>query len=241
MEILSIGNSFSQDATRYLHRIARADGVRLNTTNLCIGGCPLERHHRNMLSGGRVYELESNGEKTGFFVSLEEALCSRKWDVVTLQQYSGHSGDPETYRPYIFDLADMIREYAPKAKLLLHETWFYKEGCETLLSVAKFSTSAEMLSAVQKAYKEIASQIGADGIIPSGTLLGKLLEEGIPAIHRDDAHVSFGLGRYALGLLWYRVLTGNSVGENAFADPDEPISPEAYAVAKKCVDSIAAG
>ena len=26
MRVLAIGNSFSQDATRYLHQIARADG-----------------------------------------------------------------------------------------------------------------------------------------------------------------------------------------------------------------------
>ena len=33
MNILSIGNSFSQDAQRYLHRIAKADGFTLNTFN----------------------------------------------------------------------------------------------------------------------------------------------------------------------------------------------------------------
>lgn len=238
MEILAIGNSFSQDATRYLHRIARADGVKLNVTNLYIGGCSLERHYRNMLSGKRAYQLEFNGEQTGFSVSLEEALYNRKWDVVTIQQVSSQSGDPETFRPYIFSLTDMIRKYAPKAKLLLHETWFYEEGSEKLFNWTKFSTSGEMLSAVRSAYKQIASEISADGIIPSGTLLGKLLEEGIPSVHRDGSHASYGLGRYALGLLWYRVLTGNCVGDNTFADPDEPIPPGAYAIAKKCVDSI---
>ena len=241
MEILAIGNSFSQDATRYLHRIARADGVKLNVTNLYIGGCSLERHYRNMLSGERAYRLEYNGEQTGFPICLEEALYNRKWDVVTIQQVSSQSGDPETFRPYIFSLTDMIREYAPKAKLLLHETWFYEEGSEKLFNWTNFSTSREMLDAVHKTYEQIASEIGADGIIPSGTLLGKLIEEGIPTVHRDGSHASYGLGRYALGLLWYRLLTGNSVVNNPFADPDEPISPEEYATAKKCVDSIPAG
>lgn len=241
MEILAIGNSFSQDATRYLHRIARADGVKLNVTNLYIGGCSLERHYRNMLSGQRAYRLEYNGEQTGFPVSLEEALYNRKWDVVTIQQVSSQSGDPETFRPYIFSLTDMIREYAPRAKLLLHETWFYEEGSEKLFNWTNFSTSGEMRNAVQRTYKQIASEIGADGIIPSGTLFGKLIEEGIPTVHRDGSHASYGLGRYALGLLWYRLLTGNSVVNNPFADPDEPISPEEYATAKKCVDSIPVG
>lgn len=239
MEVLAIGNSFSQDATRYLHRIARAAGENLNVTNLYIGGCSLERHYRNMLSGERAYMLESNGEKTGFPVSLEEALYNRKWDVVTIQQVSSQSIDPETFRPYIFTLTDMIREYAPKAKLLLHETWFYEEGSYRLEKELGFPTENAMLHKIQTAYGQIGKEIGADGIIPSGTLFGKLREAGIQKLHRDTFHASYGLGRYALGLLWYRYLTGNSVSENTFADPDEPISPEEYAIAKKCVDSFA--
>lgn len=238
MEILAIGNSFSQDATRYLHQIARADGENLNVANLYIGGCSLERHYRNMLSGARAYELQFNGQRTGFNVSLEEALYNRKWDVVTIQQVSSQSGDPETFRPYIFSLVDMIREYAPKAKLLFHETWFYEEGSEKLLTWTKFPTAKEMLSAVQASYAQIASEVEADGIIPSGTLLGKLTDAGISSVHRDGSHASLGLGRYALGLTWYHVLTGKSVAENTFQDPDEPISPEEYAIAKKCVDSL---
>ena len=60
MNILAIGNSFSEDATRYLHNIARADGERINVVNLYIGGCTLDRHYRNMLSGARAYELQCN-------------------------------------------------------------------------------------------------------------------------------------------------------------------------------------
>ena len=55
MNILSIGNSFSQDAQRYLHRIAKSAGVEMNTFNLCIGGCPLEHHYNHMLSGEEAY------------------------------------------------------------------------------------------------------------------------------------------------------------------------------------------
>ena len=70
MNVLSIGNSFSQDATRYLHQIARADGVKLTTVNLYIGGCPLSRHYRNMLSEEKVYGLECNGNITVFLYHL---------------------------------------------------------------------------------------------------------------------------------------------------------------------------
>ena len=36
MDVLSIGNSFSEDSQRYLNGIAKADGVELNTFNLYI-------------------------------------------------------------------------------------------------------------------------------------------------------------------------------------------------------------
>ena len=101
MNILSIGNSFSQDAQRYLHRIAKADGCTLNTFNLYIGGCPLSLHYRNMLSEERAYMLEMNGESTGFKVSLKDALLNRDWDVVTIQQVSSESPYYETYQPFL--------------------------------------------------------------------------------------------------------------------------------------------
>ena len=82
MNILSIGNSFSEDATRYLHEIARAESEEINTSNLYIGGCSLEMHYENMISGERAYELQYNGQNTGFFVSLDEAIKNRRWDIL---------------------------------------------------------------------------------------------------------------------------------------------------------------
>ena len=44
-----------------------------------------------------------------------------------------------------------------------------------------------------------------------------------------------GLGRYALGLLWYRIITENQVLENQFCDFDEPISEEDLLLIKETV------
>ena len=48
MKILAIGNSFSEDATTYLHQIGEAAGVKNQIVNLYIGGCPLETHWENI-------------------------------------------------------------------------------------------------------------------------------------------------------------------------------------------------
>ncbi len=236
MRVLSIGNSFSQDATRYLHRIAAADHVEIETVNLFIGGCPLERHYRNMLSGGRVYDLQFNGQVTGFQVSMEEALLSRKWDVITLQQQSVSSPYWDTFEPYATALYDYVKECAPKAKIFLHQTWGLGNGSERL-AATEFESYDAMFEKIEKNYDKCKELLGADGIIPSGRLVADMLHSGIEQMHRDGLHVTKGFGRYALALLWYRMLTGNSVTQNTFCDFDEPVSDEEIRLAKSYVDA----
>lgn len=237
MNILAIGNSFSQDATRYLHRIARSDGFDLKVTNLYIGGCPLERHFRNMLSEGAVYGLEFNGEITGFDVSLKEALLNRSWDYITLQQASHLSFDYDTYQPYINELCAYIKKMCPKAKILIHQTWAYEQDSNRLLDKG-YTDQKDMFLDLEKAYSKAAKDINAEFIIKSGELLQKLLANGIKVVHRDAFHLSLGLSRYAVALLWYALLSGNDVSENTFRDFDEQISEEEIAIVKKCVKEI---
>ena len=235
MNILSIGNSFSQDAQRYLHRIARADKLELNTFNLYIGGCPLSLHYQNILSEERRYTLEMNGSSTGFYVSLKEALLNRDWDIVTIQQVSAQSPYYDTYQPYLDKLAEYIRLFVPKAKIVVHQTWAYEQGSRRLHEELKYSDYKQMLCDIVKSYQQAAQDICADFVIPSGEVFGALLESGIEKVHRDTFHASIGLGRYALGLTWYRFLTGNDIAQNTFCDFDEEVTAEQIAVAKKCV------
>ena len=67
----------------------------------------------------------------------------------------------------------------------------------------------------------------------------EILENGIEKVHRDTFHASLGLGRYALGLTWYRFLIGKDVVENTFCDFDEEVSAQQIAIAKKSVSEIA--
>ncbi len=234
MNILSIGNSFSEDAQRYIHQIAKADGVEINAFNLYIGGCPLWHHYQNMLGEEKAYTLGMNGESTGFKVSLKEALLNRNWDVVTLQQASMLSHDYSTYEPYLQKLAEYVRLCVPNAKIVVHQTWAYEQGGE-LLQRAGYSDYKAMLCNIKKAYETGAGKINADMIIPSGELFDALLQNGIEKVHRDTFHASYGLGRYALGLLWYSFLTGKSIENISFNDFDEEITEEQLRIAKRCV------
>ena len=237
MNILAIGNSFSQDATRYLHQIARADGKDLQVTNLYIGGCPLDRHYRNMLADSADYVLQYNGQVTGFFVSIKQALLNREWDVITLQQASPRSPFAESYFPYINALYDYVKKYAPKAKIVIHQTWAYEQGCAKLETLG-FADQKDMFAGIKDAYQQAFDAVGADGMIPSGQLFQDLLAAGWEKVHRDTYHAGKGAPRYALALLWYRMLTGQSVADNPFCDFDEPVTEDEIRTAKACVEAF---
>lgn len=238
MKVLAIGNSFSQDATRYLHQIARADGKDVAVANLYISGCPLERHFRNMLSDNREYILDYNGMGTGFRVSLKEALLNRSWDIITLQQASGLSFKPDSYYPYINALYDYVKQCVPKARIVIHQTWAYEQGSVKLTN-AGFEDHRDMFREIENAYALACEKVGADGLIPSGQMFQYLLANGFDKIHRDTYHASKGAGRYALSLLWYRLLTGQSVTDNSFCDFDEPVTPEEMGIIKQYVEEQA--
>ena len=238
MNILSIGNSFSCDAQRYLHNIAKSDGVELNTFNLYIGGCPLSLHYRNMLSDKPAYTLEMNGQSTGFKISLKDALLNRNWDIITLQQVSHESVSYDTYQPYLNKIAEYVRLCVPKCKLVIHQTWAYEDGSERLNVKLGYKSHIDMFNDIKLSYEKAAKDINADFIIPSGELFQRLLASGAERIHRDTFHASLGMGRYALGLLWYSSVTGNDVKDNAFSDFDEGISDFQCEIVKNCVGEI---
>lgn len=238
MNILSIGNSFSCDAHRYLHKIAKADGVELNTFNLYIGGCSLDRHYRNMLSDNKSYVLEMNGKSTGFFVSLKEALLNREWDIITIQQVSSKASNYETYQPYINKLIEYVRMCSPKAKIGIHQTWAYEKNSQRLNVELGYDYPEQMFVDVKSAIKQASKDINADFIIPSGEVFNEMTKQGIENIHRDTFHASLGKGRYALGLIWYSIITKNDVLNNSFCDFDEEIPNGEISVIQNIVSKI---
>ena len=242
MKVLAIGNSFSCDGTRYLYQIAKEAGEKdVKIINLHIGGCPLRLHYLNALEDAKAYGLDLNGEFTGFYVSIKDALISDEWDIVTIQQQSSRSTNYDTFQPYLDFMAGYIRKYAPTAKIYLQQTWAYtQEGCEG----QGYENHAAMFADIKKSYEKAAKAIDADGIIPSGEVMNGLLVNGLDKIHRDPIHASLGVGRYALGLTWYAALTGKDIVNNTFAPgntflkDDETASEVEIAVAKKTVTEV---
>ena len=237
MKILAIGNSFSQDATRYLREIAKSSGDSFKAINLYIGACPLRKHYLHILEDKELHEIQVNGEGTGFYTSIQTALASDRWDVVTVQQASNESPFFEKYVPYLDLVKDTIKLYSPESKIYVHETWAYHNDSPRLESMG-FKSGAEMFEKVEDAYNKMAEYIKADGIIPSGKLIQKLWDAGITNTHRDNHHISLGVSRYATALLWYGMLVNKDIDSVPFNDFDEEVTEEEIKIVKKAVKEL---
>lgn len=236
MKILSIGNSFSRDAQRYLHAIADGEGVKLTCTNLYLPGCPLHVHEENLRTGG-LYEVDRDGVETGERTTITEALRGDAWDVVTLQQASPLSIGIASYRPHIEILATAIREQAPTAKLYIHETWAFEQDSARLNTELGYADQHDMLRDVVAAYAEAAAVTRADGIIPCGRAMMAAIDRGVRRVHRDTFHAGLGVGRYLLGLTWFETLTGRRV-ERGFIPLDEPVEETVLLTVREAVEGV---
>lgn len=229
---LSIGNSFSQDALEYAHAIAAADGIQWETINMDIGGCTLERHWKSFAEDIPDYDYEYNGEVVREGAVLREVLQDGVYDIITLQQGSHMSGKPESYQPYLTDLAREIRKFQPGAKLCLQETWAYDWTCQYQYFADYNRDQHEMYRRIRDAYIRAAASVGAD-LIPVGDMI-QHIRDSVPGFdtrkggrtlnYEDGFHLSQPYGRFLNSLVWYTVLFGADVRKNAFV-PDTAEEP----------------
>ena len=94
-----------------------------------------------------------------------------------------------------------------------------------------------MYSAAKSCYYKCLEALPFDGIIPSGDAMIESVRLGIGKIHRDTFHASFGAGRYLVGLVWYKYLTGNDITSDTFNTLDEPITDEQRKIVIQAVNS----
>lgn len=221
MKILSIGNSFSCDSQRFVNHIFDAGNAEVELGNLYIGGCTLDRHCENMRSGLPVYEYFKDNVSVGY-TSLLTGLKDNDWDYITLQQGSHFSGIWDTYLPHLTDLAEYVKSICPKAELIIHETWAYEYNSTHHAFVNYNSDRNEMHERLHDCYYKAAQTLGIK-LIPCGDAVQLARmdplfdpERGGTPLSRDGFHLSWKLGRFLAGAVWYEFFTGNDVRKNTF-------------------------
>lgn len=227
MNVLSIGNSFSTNAHKFLPHMAKAAGKELLLCNLFIGGCSLELHWNNWREEKTDYEYEIylpfETEMTrATEVALHEAVEDEEWDVITLQQCSGLSGIPESYSPYLSELAEYCRMVQPKAKIMLHQTWAYEKGSAHTDFSRYGRNQDEMYRALTEAYANASLEADIDLIIPSGRAWQTARNTPIGDKLTVDGYHGNDLGCYLASACFYEMIFGESIFGNSFMLPDIP-------------------
>ena len=232
MKILCIGNSFSVDATEYLYEMAKGAGENIETYNMYIGGCSLETHEKNFLSGEAAYQMFINGKETTDMASIPEMLEKDSWDYITLQQASHFSINFNTYMPYILQLSTQVKVACPDSEQIIHQTWAYEEGSQRLTEELGYKSFNDMYADIEKSYNQAAELIGARQI-PCGKAFSIAFSKGFGPIHRDTFHAQIPQGRYLLSAVWFEFFTGKNASESSFIP--EGMNEEE----KKILDEIA--
>lgn len=212
--ILAIGNSFSEDATHFLHQIAMEAGISAKVVNLYVGGCSLEQHWHNLECGDKTYMYQVNGEHTERYVGIDEILEEEPWDFIVTQQASHDSGWMDTYEPFLGWIIQHLRSRVPTARLLLQETWAY-EADSTHDRFVRYERRQDiMYHRLKECYTKKAVQYGLT-LIPCGDVIQTLRQrpafdrkQGGISLCRDGFHMSYDYGRYAVVCTWLASLFG---------------------------------
>ena len=163
MNVLTIGNSFTWSLQRYFPDVVASAGEKLKIRYANFGGCELERHWSYIKAEiadpmCRVYDGGN---------LLREMLASCDWDVVTIQQASHMSWRPESFEPYAGNIINYVRQYAPKAEIMIQQTWAYRADSPRFLPEEWNITQQEMHDRLTENYRALSERHQLR-VIPTG-------------------------------------------------------------------------
>ncbi|PRY54433.1 uncharacterized protein DUF4886 [Arcticibacter pallidicorallinus] len=224
IRILTIGNSFSEDAVEnYLYDLAKAAGDSLVIGNLYIGGCSLETHSANAASNAANYSYRKivGGKKTVTpGQTLSYGIKDEPWDYISFQQASPYSGLAQSYFPHLPNLMDYVAAHAlnPKVKYIFHRTWAYAKNSPHKGFANYQNDQDQMFKAIVKATNEVTEKVQRLKIlIPAGTAIQNARTSVIgDSLTRDGYHLQLTYGRYTAACTWLEALTGKSPVGNTY-------------------------
>ena len=213
LNILAIGNSFTEDGTAYLPSLVKNAGIKnVTIAKMVIGGTSLLSHHTHALKNDTVYNFyvstdgnfKSQGKKCFY-----DCLLLETWDFVILQQVSQHSGMYRTYQPYLNNLINIIHSYYPQAVIAWQMTWAYSSTSTHTGFKNYENNQTVMYESILDAVNQMKTETGINVIIPTGMVIQELRSTSINnylELTRDGYHLDYGAGRYAAACTWFETL-----------------------------------
>ena len=217
LNVLMIGNSFSEDTVRWVYDIAKDLGIEnVNVCNMYIGGCSIDTHYANAVNNRANYDFQvyKNGtweHNTG--KTLQYGIKYANWDYISLQQSSGVSGVYTSYAN-LQNLMDYVKQNAtkPNVKLVWNMTWAYSANSTHGEFVNYDRDQLKMYNAIADCVKKEVLTKDFYKVIPNGTAIQNIRTSFIgDNLTRDGYHLTYDLGRFVAGLNLVYTLTGADI------------------------------
>ena len=221
LKVLTIGNSFAQDASWYSSEVAKANGKKLTFGYLYFPSCTLDRHYTAATENRAVFRftvVNPDSKRTqikdvssDFNVSdpqkcatIEEALKYYDWDVVVFQQESSNARNYDTFAN-LGNLINYVKGYLPEARLMFHEVWRWGEWAEDQFGLIKANAD--------RACKEYQLEV-----IPTGLAFeyARTAMGSETAINDNDGHFQHAseYGKFVAGCCYVSALFGIRIDRN---------------------------
>ena len=151
IKILAIGNSYSNNSTELVSKIAESMGLEVTAASLYQAGCPLKRHveyyeayetlgkdgYYASTNTSKYEALFINGAQQTGNASIQEAIAYTDWDYITIQQMPDFCDDITSYyteeKPYVtklynYVLDELEKNSNTKCEILFHQGWSFSHA-----------------------------------------------------------------------------------------------------------------
>lgn len=227
-KVLTIGNSFAQNASTYATEIAYANGEELTFGYLMFPSCTIDMHYEAAAADRHIfrfkvttpdnmrgtllkdYPADQNFDQDlpETAASIKEALEYTDWDIIVFQQESASARDIGTFGN-LGNLIEYVRGICPDAGLMFHEVWRWGEWGEDQFDLIKSNSET------------VAAQYGLE-IIPSG-LAFEYARDALGSdiiVNENDGHYQHAntYGMYIAGCAYVGAIFDIEVSPNTFAN-----------------------
>lgn len=233
LSILFIGNSFTKDAVEHLPGILTAAGIdSVRLWHMYYGGRTVAEYASGYSTSTdyHCYQCEPGATEwtdvTG--LSLQAAVQSDSWDIVTIQEHTGNYAAwtwDSTAKSNFTTLMESISTdlaYTPQFHYIMSQAYYdLSKIASASQTYMTFSTELEMYSVITTFAKSMMDEVAFDGIIATGTTLQNLRTSKFNTdvdLTRDGYHMDYGVARYAAAATVFESIIGPSCGNVTLDD-----------------------